>query len=475
MNVPVMLSARDVSLALSDPFGLWHKYHADSSLKDPISEYNQFLMEQGIRVEQELLQKRHASFTDLKARPIEEAAKVTAGLLAVEGSVIYGGAVLSKRLGLNGRPDVIKSGGTSCLVEEYKLARKPEEKHKVQVLVYGYILRNEHGIESVCQVVSGLGEEFIVPYDPAYIEELIQCAWDIVKAEQPPHAIYGCDSEWGALQKRRAKDVRDVSLAKNVGPVHAKKLHQVDIHTIDVLSETSPDVLKTIKGLGDTKVSQILRSAKAQATNQVVRIGPWTPLDDVPSLELFLDLEGTSELYQQDKMWNCIYLIGVIPRQQGTQSTYVSFMAKQPSEEKSILEAFANYLDGQAQGYYLYHWHHYEKTELKKAYERHEMSDRYEKLIVPFLRDLLVAAEASYVLPIPRVSIKEVAPYFGFQWAQDTKDVDAMNSAMIWFRQARGGGAGDGLEKILQYNKDDCAAMIVVKDGFDQLEREHRR
>ena len=49
-----------------------------------------------------------------------------------------------------------------------------------------------------------------------------------------------------------------------------------------------------------------------------------------------------------------------------------------------------------------------------------------------------------------------------------------MKSAMMWFKQALTGGAGEGLDKVLQYNEDDCMAMIVVNDGFEKLERENK-
>jgi uncharacterized protein len=102
------------------------------------------------------------------------------------------------------------------------------------------------------------------------------------------------------------------------------------------------------------------------------------------------------------------------------------------------------------------------------------MSEAYESLVLPYLEDLCIAAQAAYVLPTPGWSIKVVAPYFGFNWTQAASEVDAMKSAMIWFKQAFSGGDGAGLEKVLLYNKDDCKAMIVVKDGFEKLERGHR-
>ena len=147
-------------------------------------------------------------------------------------------------------------------------------------------------------------------------------------------------------------------------------------------------------------------------------------------------------------------------------------MAKKPEEEKVILTQFLDYLRQQKRRYRLYHWHHYEKTQLKKACERHALTELCETLVLPHLEDLSPAAQASYVLPTPGWSIKVVAPYFGFKWTQDASEVDAMKSAMMWFKQALAGGNGEGLDKVLQYNEDDCRAMIVVKDGFEELERE---
>jgi uncharacterized protein len=111
---------------------------------------------------------------------------------------------------------------------------------------------------------------------------------------------------------------------------------------------------------------------------------------------------------------------------------------------------------------------------LKKACEHHSLSEAFESLILPHLDDLCTAAQTSYVLPTSGWSIKVVAPYFGFHWNQSAYEVDAMKSAMIWFKQAASGGDGADLEKVIQYNQDDCRAMIVVKDGFDKLERSRR-
>src|SRR3970040_584095 len=103
MTGPIVLSASDVSLALSDPFVLWHDHHGDPRLKDPEDEYALFLKEQGLRIEKELLLKRHEQFTDLKGLSFEAAVTQTRQLLKYGHVVIYGGAVELNALGLGAR------------------------------------------------------------------------------------------------------------------------------------------------------------------------------------------------------------------------------------------------------------------------------------------------------------------------------------------------------------------------------------
>src|ERR1700686_4100388 len=96
----IFLSASEISLAMSDPFGLWHDHHGDQKLIDSEDEYDRFLAEQGLRIERELLIKRHVSFTDLKSLDFDSAVKQTADLMQRGDGVIYGGALQSETLGL---------------------------------------------------------------------------------------------------------------------------------------------------------------------------------------------------------------------------------------------------------------------------------------------------------------------------------------------------------------------------------------
>ncbi len=41
----MFLSASEVAMVESDPFGLWHDHHGDENLKDPVDEFGEFLRE----------------------------------------------------------------------------------------------------------------------------------------------------------------------------------------------------------------------------------------------------------------------------------------------------------------------------------------------------------------------------------------------------------------------------------------------
>jgi len=469
----MILSASEVALAESDPFGLWHDHYGDENLKDPVDEFGEFLRAQGIRVEQELLKKRHKSYTDLSDESFPAAVKKTRALLKKNGSIIYQPALESKKPGLRARPDIIQVKKSKCIIEEYKLAANPEGTHDLQVSFYSFLLKKEYGLDSECKVVSRLNEEFVVPYDESLVTEAIKLARDILSRDKPPHPVYNCSSSWSTLQNKVAKEKKDITLAWNVGAVVAGYLREKGIHNLGKLVNLDPAILRSTPGMGPKKTTQALNSAKAQMARKPIKVANWEPSEDRPEQEIFLDLEGSVELFQDDPVWNCIYLIGLIPRTKGLEKTYVPYLAKKPGEEKAILRKFVDYLGKQTRSFRLYHWHHYEKTQLKKACERHALSRAYDRLILPNLVDLCTAAQASYVLPTPGWSIKVVAPYFGFNWSQPATEVDAMKSAMMWLKQAKNGANGEGMDKVLKYNEDDCKAMIVVKDGFGRLERQN--
>jgi len=205
----MILSASEVALAESDPFGLWHDHYGDEKLKDPVDEFGEFLREQGIRVEQELLTQRHKSYTDLSGESFPTAVKTTRALLKKNGSIIYQPALESKKLGLRARPDIIQVKKSKCIIEEYKLAANPEGSHELQASFYSYLLKKEYGLYSECKVVSRLNEESVVSYDESLVTEAIQFAREILLRKTPPPPVYNSSSSWSTLQNNGVKSFVD--------------------------------------------------------------------------------------------------------------------------------------------------------------------------------------------------------------------------------------------------------------------------
>jgi uncharacterized protein len=67
--------------------------------------------------------------------------------------------------------------------------------------------------------------------------------------------------------------------------------------------------------------------------------------------------------------------------------------------------------------------------------------------------------KSAVYLPVPRFSLKCVAPALGFRWRQD--DFDAFESMMSYW-DCLDGADESIMENVLTYNEDDCRAMWHV-------------
>ncbi len=469
----IVLSVGHVVLAGRDPFGLWHELNGDPDQRDRPDAFSEFLVERGIAWEQQILSRRHTDFLDLSDLSFTQALEETRRALRSDSPPIYQGALDDETLGVRGRPDLLVPFAGSIRVEEYKLAGHTKVDHLTQAMIYADLAERQSGKHADAVVVTRVGNETHVERDSGAVRDAVRRAREIVEAPEPPAPVYNCrESRWKSLQDEEAKRRRHVSLAVGVGPSMVASLQYAGLNTLEAIARADDQTLMDLPGVGRRKLTKIRRSANALVRDEVQRIGPWTVEADTPALELFIDLEGSGELFQDDPSWNCLYLTGVIPRERtGGEAAYESFMAGRPDQEGIALGAFLEYLEGLG-GYALYHWSHYERTELRKTCERHGWLDRYENLIGPHLVDLCDKAQRAFVLPLPGWSVKLVAPYFGFHWTYGADEIGAMTSAIVWFRQAEAGGKGEGLDKVLQYNEDDCRAMIAVKDGLARLDRD---
>ena len=79
------------------------------------------------------------------------------------------------------------------------------------------------------------------------------------------------------------------------------------------------------------------------------------------------------------------------------------------------------------------------------------------------MRDLYKDAVSNFAFPTYSNGLKEVAKYIGYKWKH--ADVDALESIALYFQYVENHDQNkDKLQKVIDYNEDDCKATLLVKD-----------
>ncbi len=109
------------------------------------------------------------------------------------------------------------------------------------------------------------------------------------------------------------------------------------------------------------------------------------------------------------------------------------------------------------------HWHHYEKTNLKKYIERYGDPAGIGERVLINLSDLLPITQESIVLPVYSYSLKEVEKHVGFQRTQEEYGGSwAMAKYIEATEMENEKDREEVMDKILLYNEEDLAATWAV-------------
>lgn len=192
----------------------------------------------------------------------------------------------------------------------------------------------------------------------------------------------------------------------------------------------------------------------------------------VRKLEVFLDIEADP---LRDNGY--VYLHGLIERQHGQQGTSRFLPATvrdvtQEAEEEAFRQAI-NYLRDRinANDAVIYYYAPYERTAYKA------LAKRYPSVITPEIVEAMFACPTVIDLytnvvrpatewPVHDHSIKTIAKYLGFKW-RDTNPSGA--ESIQWFNEWAKTRTPALLQRVLDYNEDDCKATMVVVDAVRQL------
>ena len=190
-----------------------------------------------------------------------------------------------------------------------------------------------------------------------------------------------------------------------------------------------------------------------------------TFIQEIPNLkpyetEVFLDFEGIIDR-------NSNYLIGIIVKTNNTEKEY-SFWADNETEETKIFIELINILKPLS-NFIIYHYGSYEIHALKNVFKflSPELQE-YSKIISDNSFNILNLFGKNVYPPTYSNSLKEIAKYLKFDWSE--KNAGGLQS-IVWRYSWEITRKDDLKRKLIQYNLDDCRALMRVKDWISGIDR----
>lgn len=185
------------------------------------------------------------------------------------------------------------------------------------------------------------------------------------------------------------------------------------------------------------------------------------------SYELFFDIED-------DPTQEFVYLHGIYERN-GNKERFVNLTTTEilAEAEKEVWQQFWKYIESLPQDdYAVYYYSPHEKTTYKKLQKRYPdviSIESVEKFFGnPNVIDLYHVVQKQTDWPIGSYSLKALATYLGFKWRDETPS-GALS--IQWFNEYLESNDKDILKRILEYNEDDCKALMVLKDKLIELSK----
>ena len=471
-NKSPSIKAHIIQNFAESPINVWCDYHADSDVKDPITEFQELMFSNG---------KKHHNFVnetlfhEAVSLPFTSEAngfKQVLELMNDEANGILDMPLICKDLDISGRPDIIRKvadessvfGSHSYEIIEIKSARNIKTSHILQAASYNRMIgKIQEFTPPVFYIINGNLDEF--PYYTEewdeILDEKIQALIDVISGGKVAPTLRGARWPWESYVNSLAIEANDVSLIPGIKAKRREQLVDAGFQTVNEIAEASTEDLVDVKGIGNSTAEKMIACAKAH-TSQSIFIKQPVPEFPKTTVEVFIDLEG-SNLYRSGSGSAMVnYLIGTVVRKDNSANEFVSFFADTPSEEANNTKAFFEWASSLEDPVF-YHWHDYEHRELKSMGEGFNIDNESVEFVLDRLVDLRPIVLKAYAFPIYKEGLKEIAQYLGFNWRLD--DVDAMGSIALFsnFVQSEGKDL-ESKTKILTYNEDDCQATKFIFD-----------
>ena len=483
------------------PHRVWRDYWGPQDEK--LQETNAFvelLWTKGVLHEQNVIQ-NIGEFVDLSQGPIEDRVKRTVTELKKGTPLIYQGVLCHGDL--LGIPDLLKKVSEGVYIpidiksgrgvegaedsEEAENSR-PKKHYAVQLCLYIEILKH-YGLakDNRGMVIDITGEEVEYLMDQPQgtktpftwwqfyeqVKKEVRALLDKTKQNKPAWASICKLCPWYMSCKKWCKSTDDLTnifflgrtkrdtMSQDLGISKVKELCSINVERLMFEKSKNKNFLK---GFGESTLTQLKKRANILALTKKPVIFGQLEFPRV-SVELFFDIED-------DPTQDFVYLHGVYERSI-SGSKFIDFTAKgnTPDAEKEAWQRFWDYIrDLPLDDYAVYYYSHHEKTTYKRLRKKYPEVISDEELTAffdsPKAIDLYKVVLKHTDWPVSSYSLKELATYLGFKWRDETPS-GALS--IQWYNDYLKTGDQKILNRILEYNEDDCRATMVVKDGIVQL------
>lgn len=450
----------------------------------PPSPYEEILRELGVRHEREHL----ATFPEvlnLDGLSLEDAAGETHRAIQASAGIIYQ-PVFRAKLSYRGqkhlvvgRPDFLKKDGDGYIIRDVKMFRRINKKDHPEIIhqlhLYGWLYLQATNVYPIrLEVFNGMSE--IIEIEADHDHSVLNQLGEIIQLRQSQEEPYspvgwtkcnGCgfyDRCWPAAVERQ-----DVALIEGVDQGLARALRGRGVTTypelLEQFDENSLFEFQKPHGQRMQKVGKkapsILRMAKVMGTGKEEIMQP-AEIPEASNYVMF-DLEGLPpHLDDLDK----IFLWGMQVFGESPSEYIVAQVGFGPDSDREGWQDFLSRARAVLNKYRdipFVHWHHYEKTHLKKYIDRYGDLNGIAKRVLDNLFDLLPAVKKAIALPLPSYSLKVVEDYLGFKRSQDeyggewamAKYIEATETEDEKKRE-------EVMDQVIAYNQEDLEATWTV-------------
>jgi uncharacterized protein len=307
--------------------------------------------------------------------------------------------------------------------------------------------------------------------------EVKQAVWKLMTGQKSNHpALTGSCAlcPWSKSCTRWCKETNDLTnifylgrskrevLNRDLGVATVREARNIDVEREIGEKQLRPDYLYGMGGKTLTAIKR--RSAVLTQKN-----GPLVYREfNLPTTkyELFFDIED-------DPTQSFVYLHGFYEHSpEGDRFVYFVAKEQNPQSEKVAFRRALDYVFSFPSGKMgLYYYSGHERMIYKKLQQMYPDVVSEEEIEQLFSRKNSVDLYSDIIYksvdwPLSSYSLKEVASYLGFKW-RDKSPSGA--ESILWYNEYLQSKDKKILQRIIDYNEDDCKATMVIKNALQRL------